>query len=420
MALKVLALGDIHLGRRPPLPEGELDSSRLGPTAAWERTLEEALRIGVDALLMAGDVVEREDDFFEAYRFLASGVRRLVEAGVAVVAVAGNHDGLVLPRLAAEMEGFRLLGAEGRWESICLSGGGESLTLWGRSMTGGSCRVNPLEGMTFDERGLSLGLLHCDVDGGNSPYAPVPRRDLERSGLDGWLLGHVHRPDALSAPNPLGYLGSLTGLDVGETGPRGPWFLSVEGGRLAVVEQWPLAPLRWERLDVDLTGLSEVEEARSRLLAQIGRLDGAVTSSAWAPEALGLRLLLRGATALGGAARRLLASDERQVLHEGARGTCYFLESVRSLTTPERDLALLARLPDLPGLLARRLLALDDSDEGPRLVEGARCRLENLMSGAPWTALEGPPLDDGALTDSLRAVGLNLLEELLAQREAES
>ncbi len=420
MALKMLALGDVHLGRRPSLPGGELDPARLGPASAWLRAVDEALEASVDVVLMAGDVVEREDDFFEAYRLLSAGVRRLVEAGVAVVAVAGNHDGRVLPRLASEMEGFRLLGADGRWEALRLRGGGEEVTLWGWSMTGGSCRVNPFEGATFDGEGLRLGLLHGHRDGGESPYAPFSRGDLERSGLDGWLLGHIHRPDALSVARPLGYLGSLSGLDVGETGAHGPWFLSVEEGRLAVVEQWPLAPLRWEHVDVDLTGLVEAEEARSRLLARIGRLDAELAVSRWVPEALGLRLRLVGVTALGGAARCLLASDEGEILSTGAGGTAYFLESVTALTCPERDLARLARLPDLPGLLARRLLALDGSDEGRRLVDGARLRLEGLVARDPWATLQGPPLDEVSLVEALRRVGRSLLEELLAQKEASS
>lgn len=420
MAFRMLALGDIHLGRRPsPLPSG-LDPSRLGPAAAWERTVEAAVEADVDALALAGDVVEREDDFFEAYRHLSRGVARLAGAGVAVVAVAGNHDGRVLPRLASEMGAFRLLGAGGRWEAILLEGGGERVRLWGWSMPSGGFRRSPLEGAVFPvDEVPALGLLHADVDGGggDSPYAPTAPAELERSGLDGWLLGHVHRPDALRVPRPLGYLGSLCGLDAGEPGPRGPWLITVDGGRVAAVEQWLLAPMRWERLDVDLSGIADAGEAQGRLLAELRRLDGLIARSLRVPEAVGLRLALTGRTSLGSAAGRLLG-EEGAVLFEGEGKTAYFVESLRVMTRPVKALTRLAEGVDPPGLLARKLLALDDdgSRAGRRLLDEARRRLEALCDRHPWAELPRPSLDDEALAEELRRVGLRLLEELEGQR----
>ena len=71
--------------------------------------------------------------------------------------------------------------------------------------------------------------------------------ELTAVGLDGWLLGHIHKPDTLIAPPLIGYLGSITGMDPGEPGARGPWLLTIEAGSVKDVTQWTLAPLRWER-----------------------------------------------------------------------------------------------------------------------------------------------------------------------------
>ena len=68
-------------------------------------------------MLLAGDVVEQEDDFYEAYGDLRRGVDRLAAAGVPVLGVSGNHDVQVLPRLADAVPGFRLLGRGGAWEA---------------------------------------------------------------------------------------------------------------------------------------------------------------------------------------------------------------------------------------------------------------------------------------------------------------
>jgi DNA repair protein SbcD/Mre11 len=128
MTVRLLCVGDMHLGRSPGGLGGErlglldLDARQLGPRAAWERTVEHALEEAVDALLLAGDVVDAEDDFFEAYDALKRGVETLVDAGIAVLGVAGNHDVKVLPELAKHVADFRLLGRGGRWERAVIAG----------------------------------------------------------------------------------------------------------------------------------------------------------------------------------------------------------------------------------------------------------------------------------------------------------
>src|SRR5690606_31997101 len=146
----------------------------------------------------------------------------------------------------------------------------ERLTLWRWSYPRMRIPVSPLAGLRFERPpGLNLGLLHCDRDQPGSPYAAAMSRELDAPRPDGWLLGHVHRPDALTAPSPSGYLGSGTGMDPGEAGPRGPWLITIDGGRIRAVGHWTLAPLRWELLAVDLTGVADQGEIQHRLLRAI-------------------------------------------------------------------------------------------------------------------------------------------------------
>ena len=111
--MKILAVGDIHLGRTPSRRPPELHAPDLGPAEGWRRTVDAALELDVQAVLLAGDVVDREDDFFEAYRTLEGGVRRLADADIDVIGVAGNHDVMVPPRLVRHIPRFRLLGGAG-------------------------------------------------------------------------------------------------------------------------------------------------------------------------------------------------------------------------------------------------------------------------------------------------------------------
>ena len=417
--MKILAVGDMHLGRTPSRLPPELHAQDLGPVEAWRRAVAHALDHDVRAVLLAGDVVDRDDDFFEAYRALESGVSTLADAGIDVIGVAGNHDVKVLPRLARQIPGFQLLGEGGKWETCRIDGGREAVTLWGWSFPQARVLDSPLKEHSFDlAPGINLGLLHCDRDAGpESPYAPITRQELERAGLDGWLLGHIHKPDALSATSPNGYLGSLTGMDRGESGPHGPWMITVADGGIADVEHLPLAPLRWEALDVDLEGIGEPAEAKERMLEEAIRLDGELATLHAAPSAAGLSVALTGRTRFGSAALDQISREDQDDLHTGAAGTRYFIVDLRLDTRPEIDLKELATRPDPVGLLAARLLWLDRPEGDPerdRLVDQARRNLRDQCANPVWRGLAaGGDAPEPAAW--LRQAGFRALDRLLDQ-----
>ena len=70
--LRLLFVGDIHLGRRPSrIPQDIVDYgvnlAELTPNAAWNRAVNWAISNYIDAVVLAGDVVEGIEDRFEAY-----------------------------------------------------------------------------------------------------------------------------------------------------------------------------------------------------------------------------------------------------------------------------------------------------------------------------------------------------------------
>ncbi len=416
--MKILAIGDMHLGRRPSrLPKELQESAReLGPSGAWRRAVSAAIEARVRAVLLAGDVVEKEDDFFEAYRELAAGVERLAEAGIDVVGVAGNHDVRVLPRLAKQIPEFKLLGQGGQWEPFLIEDGSESVTLWGWSFPQAKVQQSPLLKASIERQpGLNLGVLHCDRDAGSSPYAPVTSAELERAGLDGWLLGHIHKPDALTAPVPNGYLGSLSGLSRRESGVRGAWLMTVERGTPTEMVQLPLAPLRWERLDLNIEGITEPSEARDRLAIRLREFDAGFDISVHGPEAVGLDLRLTGRTRLGDAALKKLTDEDWGQIPAGTSSRHYFIHQLSVQTRPEIELEALAERPDPLGLLAQRLLWLQEPEghsERDYLVNLARERLAEEAGKPVWSDLEGVEPNP---VDWLTKGGYRALDQLLAQ-----
>jgi len=425
MTLNLLAAADLHLGRRPSRLPGSLTdriSARdLGPSSAWARLVDLALEEGAHGVLLAGDVVEGESDFFEAFAELRSGVRRLLDGHIRVLAVAGNHDTKVLPYLADELEGFELLGRGGSWEAVTLAGGGEEATVWGWSFPHPGVRDDPVTGQTFERGpGINLGILHCDRDQVGTPYAPVPSRALEAAAVDGWLLGHIHRPDPLSIPRPMGYLGSLTGLSPGEPGPRGAWLMRVGGGVISSLEHRTIAPLRWVPLDVDLTEINEPEAARGRFLDRIRDLDASVLEEANPPRAVGLRVTFTGRTRFRTELAGLFPQEDLGDIEVGEGNVHYFVETLHFDTLPEVELETLARQNDPAGLLARRLLLLDRAADDPErrvLLSGARQRLERVACNSVWQGLNTGPPDPEDTAERLRMAGRQALDLLLSRRQ---
>ena len=425
--MKLLCVGDIHLGRQPSrLPEGvlsEVKSSELGPAAAWTRAVDFALGAEVDAVLLAGDVVEQEDDFFEAYGDLRHGVDRLATAGVPVLAVSGNHDVQVLPRLADAVPGFRLLGRDGVWELEDVAGrDGRRVHVLGWSFPQRRVSTSPLAARSLptpdSASGPVIGLLHCDRDAAGSPYAPVRSAELEGAPVDAWLLGHIHKPDRLAPPRPIGYLGSLTGLDPGDSGPRGPWLLEIEGPELAL-RQVPIAPLRWEEVEISLDGLDAAEEVDGRTVSALDALHDRIAQEPHRPRAVGCRLRFTGCTGHRKEVERsLTAGDPLRVVHP-REDILYFVHDWQMAVRPPYDLDELARGADPPALIARKILHLrapSGDAERQALLAGARRRLEAVGGRRSFLAHGFVTPPDDELAELLERAALGALAELLAQR----
>jgi len=433
--VRLLAIGDVHLGTRPSrIPAilgdqvaGGLES--LTPAAALKLTVDLALEEAVDAVLFAGDVVESANARFEALPALESSVRRLVEAGIPVLGVAGNHDVEALPRLADMIAGFKLLGRGGRWESSLLPPSGEpAVEIVGWSFPDQRVTVSPIRALldapliSAAPRVPRIGLLHGDLDASGGSYAPFSRRELEDAGLDAWLLGHIHIPSLTSGMMPHGYLGSLVGLDPSETGAHGPWMVHVDGSGKIVPDQLPLAPLRWERFDLEVAEDQDPEDLADRLGEEAERFAAKLVEDGSKHRVLGLRIRLVGSTRSAQALRDSVAREPWRNILRSVSGTVVFIDKVQDQLEVAADLQALAKGQDPPGLLARTLLTLEVPGEGRReLLGAAREALGDLARDPRWSPVSEmrgatDPLSDDALVTCLRQSGMRALQQLLDQR----
>ena len=425
--MSLLFIGDLHLGRRPAgldeaFTEAGLDPRQLSPAAAWRLAVEHAIEIRARAVVLAGDVVDADRDRFEAYHALERGVADLLADGIAVFGVAGNHDGLVLPRLADRIEGFRLLGGGGVWECAAVPGAGPAVDLLGWSFPRSVHREDPLAhaslspALEMRQPAASLiGVVHGDVGQRNSRYAPLATEALQRAPADAWFLGHIHRPDDLTGVRPIGYLGSLVGLDIGEPGPHGTWHVEVEAGQVRATLV-PLALIRWEHVDVDLgDGVGDADDVHARVQEAVAR---AVDDPAGADPRLTCvvaRARLTGRLEDRSPVREFVdrqssAADRLQL--DGRPG---ILESIVDETRTAVDLAAIAAERTPAGRVARRLLELE-SGAADDLVARAGETLRPLTTGKFALSADDEPLDPRAL---IHEAAWTALDRLLEHRSGE-
>ncbi len=432
MPVRLLCVGDVHLGRSPGglgpelLAELGLEARAVGPRAAWERTVDLALREQVDAVLLAGDVVDAERDYFESYAVLSAGVERLAAAGIRVLGVVGNHDVEVLPLLARNLPRFELLGPGGTWQLARIEGrAGGALEVVGWSFPQAQVQVSPLASFPSDLRGRGdvprVGLLHADLDASPSVYAPVRSSDLSATGLDAWLLGHVHKPGDLSGPRPIGYLGSLSAVRASEIGDRGPWLLEAGAGGVRLAQR-VLAPLRFEELLVDVSDVEGRGAAQERIQEVLERRAGELQRGALGgpgPLVVGLRMTLVGRSRDRQALFAAAQDAKLSAAVSARRGEpAVFLEGIEVAASNALDLATSAQRSDPLGLLARQLLLLArpaDDPERRALIEAARPVLERRGEDVLRGKLDPPLLDMGAVAERLRRAGELLLDGLLRQ-----
>ena len=441
---QILAIGDVHLGTvcsgLPDTISGwDVDPRDLTPAAALRAAIDFAIDREVHAVLFAGDVVESTNARFEAMLPLEDSVRRLLDSGIEVIAVAGNHDVEALPRLGALIEGFTLLGKGGRWEAITLSRAGSPFAeVVGWSFGERHVRQSPLalllaEPLPPPSPAIPrIGLLHCDLGSSGGVYAPIRQSELDDTGFDAWLLGHIHKPslEGLSVSGigarPSGYLGSLVGLDSSETGPHGPWLLntSKEGG--INLEHVPLAPLRWERLSVPMDGIDHFEDVADRLLADAQKFAQVLAQDGLSPHVLGLRVSLTGSSSAYEDIRKWIDAGGWNSMVRKTDDTIIFFNRIDDAMDLRYTLEEIASGNDPAALLARRLLLLKrDDGQSREFLDHARQRLDEIARQDIWNPIQEhrnatDPVSDDVLRDVLMRSGKAALTEMLAHRKAEA
>jgi DNA repair protein SbcD/Mre11 len=410
--MRIIACSDIHIGRIPAVPS----QAGLFGKSSWNALVQKAIDLQVDALVLAGDVVERDNAWFEAYGALTKGLERLQEEGIAVFGVAGNHDSQVFARLAKHNQAIHLLGLNGRWEHVDYQG----VRFLGWSFPDVHHPKDPLADFPAEythHDGPKLGILHCDLDasGTSSQYAPTRSHSLENSGIPLWVLGHIHA-GGLKAQGHALYCGSPYALDAAETGPHGIWLLENQAGN-----QWKtpefiqLSPWRFESCIVELDtkttslGLPEAITKSLRRQAETFFSQGFVGK-------IYCRLVFTGTISPELDLSRALPKEELGKLEVSFGETAiHALDDFINHTQVEVDLIGLARGVGPMAMLAKQLL---DTDTLPGLLREIKEIDSNSYNHTTFRPLlSSTEQENPGYEEIARQAGVALLRAMLNQSQ---
>ncbi|MBT0955829.1 DNA repair exonuclease [Alphaproteobacteria bacterium KMM 3653] len=250
--MRLLVSADIHLGS--PIRSVALRNPELGARLkqasrdAFAKIIDLAIAEKVDALILAGDIFDRDHPELRARAFLIAQLARAAEAGVPTVLIRGNHDALLDHQAHGEL--------------------GPNIHLLHRAVPTVEIKGTAFHGLSFESSHMSesllpgypppvsgkrnVGLMHTSLDGapGHDPYAPCAERDLMAHGYDLWCLGHIHAPFERAEGDVLAVMPGI---------PQPRHFGERRGGTVALMTLGEEGPPQIERREVAVLAFAECE-----------------------------------------------------------------------------------------------------------------------------------------------------------------
>src|SRR3990172_2273111 len=362
---------------------------RTATRAALERLVDMAIAEGVNFVLFAGDIYDRDWQDFHTGLFFREQMVRLGRAEIRVFIVQGNHDAqgvitrqLILP---SNVPVFSSRTAQTfRIDELSVAIHGRSFP--DRAVDEDLVPSYPAPVPDF----FNIGMLHTSLNGrpGHDPYAPTDLTTLVAKGYDYWALGHVHAREVVSEAPRIVFPGNLQGRHANETGAKGCELVTVDAGRIEA-EFVALDVVRWNQLAVPLDGLDRLEALGDAFREALQPVLVGATDRLHA-----VRVTLTGSTVLHrqeanqpgtlAAAVQAAAQDVSEVE--------IWIEQVRvELTTP-MDRAQAAQRQDAVGELIRLVDSISGDDA--ELASRARAELGDLLDALPAEVTAGVAADD--------------------------
>lgn len=258
--MRFFHFADYHLGaqfdtRAMAVRKRLREAQRL----ALQDMIRRAIDLNIDAVLIAGDLIDSTSIDPRNEIFLQQEMARLAEAQIPVYMVYGNHDA----SLQLNLPGVKII------QDVLEVIETEKFRIVGQSFRAASDMREIKDLPRFSDGLPTIGLFHTMVQqnaasASLSQYLPVQLSHLEETGYHYIALGHIHLRQALSKSCPIHYVGSFFPTNRSELGEKG--YHDVVLGAGLKVNFVPSSKLYFTHSDI---ALESGEDFRSRTYSQL-------------------------------------------------------------------------------------------------------------------------------------------------------
>jgi DNA repair protein SbcD/Mre11 len=410
MAFRFIHTADLHLDsplKTLALRDAELGSLIANATRqAFVRIIDACLEERVDALVVAGDLYDRQTRGTATLLFLAGQFKRLQEAIIDVFIVRGNHDAAaVVTRHLTLPDNVTVFSTRGDCKVI----GDKQVAIHGVSFKEGHIATSLIP--TFKppvDGAINIGILHTSLAGaeGHDVYAPCSVNDLTLQGYDYWALGHIHKRQVHRTAPTIVMPGIPQGRDINEAGAKSATLVTVTDNRDIHLSEIQTALAQFERIAVDVTGCEELATVSARM-----RLALEMQLDAISADTLVARLILTGVSPLAAKLRR----DPELIFAEAQQAAMYVGRTlIDKLEIRVKGLEIKSAMGIDPLSEIRSMLVRNEEGRG-KLLPSAITVIKELQAALPADLRDQFGSDDGAIAALAKRLIDEGSEEVLAR-----
>ncbi len=259
--VKFIHAADLHLGiTYAGVGKNHKDIARMLKQAAFdafERVIDTAIEEEVDALVLAGDLLDSSRTFVKEKCFLQSQLNRLAPFGIPVVVALGNHDagtsyvsGEHIYTFGSDVETIELETRNG--ERVAFSGFSYEVPV----VAARKVQEYPVKSANCV---VHIGVLHGELTTAQGRYAPFSISELREKGYDYWALGHIHKCQEVSSQPCAWYSGTTQGADRKESGPKGALLVEILPGKAPEVRFIETSTMDWTEVELAISENARLE-----------------------------------------------------------------------------------------------------------------------------------------------------------------
>ena len=259
--VKFIHAADVHLGITfAGVEKSQKEIARELQQAAFdafERVIDTAIEEEVDALVLAGDLLDSSRTFVKEKCFLQSQLNRLAPFGIPVVIALGNHDagsayvsGEHIYTFGSAVETIEVETRNG--ERVAFSGFSYEVPV----VATRKVQEYPLKSANCD---VHIGVLHGELTTSEGRYAPFSIPELREKGYDYWALGHIHTCQEVSSQLCAWYSGTTQGADRKESGSKGALLVEITPGNNPAVHLIETNTMEWMDVELALSETTRLE-----------------------------------------------------------------------------------------------------------------------------------------------------------------